>query len=364
MSEIFFNPAVSLFGAFKEPSRTTFSYHQQLPAYQPTPLRNLAQLAERFGLQKLWIKDESNRLGLPAFKILGASWAIDRALQGRSNVSRLVCATDGNHGRAVAHVGKLLNIPVRVFVPQGTVHARIDGIRSEGAEVIVSDSYDDAVARASADADNDGMLVQDMGLPGYREIPEWIVQGYSTLLWEIEDELQALHEEPPTHVIIQMGVGSLADAVVRQYRRKSLSMRPSVIGIEPVGAACVLASIKAGRMVQLHGHQDSIMAGLNCGTPSELSFPALQQGVDCFVAIEDTRACEAMRLLADEEIVAGETGAAGLGGLLELVSGENAAVRSRLRMDQSARVLLVNTEGATDPESYRRIVRTKTLRRS
>lgn len=327
------------------------------------------------------MKDESNRLGLPAFKILGPSWAIYRALVERfaeirqkplgqiteflkvQKALRLVCATDGNHGRAVARVGKILGVSARIHMPQGTARARIEAIHSEGAEVIVGGSYDEAVFRAAAEAEDNGLLIQDTAWNGYTQIPEWIIQGYLSLFWEIDDALQAMRVEGPTHVVVQMGVGSLADAAVRHYRRASLESRPVIIGVEPVKADCILASVKAGRVVQLSGHQDSIMAGLNCGTPSILSFPTLQKGIDCFVTIEDDRAREAMRLLAQEEMIAGETGAAGFGGLLELLSGKQAEeVRSRLRLDESARVLLLNTEGATDPESYERIVGKPALR--
>jgi diaminopropionate ammonia-lyase len=182
------------------------------------------------------------------------------------------------------------------------------------------------------------------------------VEGYSTLLWEIDDALRTLGEPGPTHVLVQIGVGSLADAVVRHFRRADVTPAPVIVGVEPLRAACALRAVEAGHPVEVPGPHDSIMAGLNCGLVSSLSLPVLSSGVDCFVAIDDERAREGMRLLARAGIVAGETGAAGLGGLLELLA--RGETRARLGLTSGSRVLVICTEGATDPASYRRIVGT------
>jgi diaminopropionate ammonia-lyase len=242
-----------------------------------------------------------------------------------------------------------------IYVPQRIVHARISAIETEGAEVTVVDgTYDDTVARAARDAQsNRGMLIQDNGWDGYEEIPRYVIEGYATMLWEIDDQLAALNESQPTHVIVQIGVGSFAEAVVRHYRSKSSSI---IIGVEPQSAACVLESVRAGRIVKVPGPHTSIMAGMNCDSPSLVSFPVMQKGINCFVSIADERAREAMRLLAEHNIVSGETGSAGMGALLEVFSPENNSSCEALHFDSRSRVLIFSTEGATDPVSYNRIV--------
>jgi diaminopropionate ammonia-lyase len=193
----------------------------------------------------------------------------------------------------------------RIYMPFGTVDSRIDAIRSEGADVIiVNGTYDDAVARAARELEANAMLVQDTAWEGYETIPGWIVEGYSTLLWEIDDALRTLGEPGPTHVLVQIGVGSLADAVVRHFRRADVTPAPVIVGVEPTRAACALRAVEAGRPVEVPGPHDSIMAGLNCGLVSSISLPILSAGVDCFVAVDDERAREGMRLLAQESELA------------------------------------------------------------
>ena len=351
-------------------------FHKRLPGYAPTQLRSLSSFAHELGIEKLFVKDESWRLGLPAFKILGASWATFRELTGRQpdltrswstvqelagriqNRERIVlyAATDGNHGRAVARVARLFGLHARIFVPQGTVQARVSGIASEGAEVIVVDgTYDDAVALAARESkEQDGVYIQDNSWDGYETIARHVVEGYSTLLWEIDDALAELHEPDPTHVVVQLGNGSFADAVIRHYTSKQ--SQPTLIGVEPESAVCLLESVRAGKMVKVPGPHSSIMVGMNCDSPSLISFPVIQGGIQCFVSISDERAKESMRLYGKSNIISGETGAAGLGAVLEILCHENSDARSRLGMDTHSRVLVFSTEGATDPESYKTIV--------
>jgi diaminopropionate ammonia-lyase len=379
------------------PTRTPLAFHRRLPGYQPTPLIDAPELARMLGVAQVLVKNESSRLGLPAFKILGASWAVYRALEKRATGSTegrasarpghaeacpsgilepwesmdelaerlapvrpltLATATDGNHGRAVAHMAALLGLEARIYVPAGTAQARIDGIASEGARVeIVAGTYDDAVERAARDAGARCLIISDTSWPGYEEIPRWVMEGYSTIMTEIEDELARRGEKEPDLVAVQFGIGALANAVVRHYRRKEDEAGPKILSVEPLRAACMLASMEAGEIVALPGPHDSIMAGLNCGCPSIVAWPTVSQRIDAFIAIPDERAREAMRALAREGIVAGETGAAGLAGLIELVTGaENAQRREALGIDERSRALLLVTEGATDPASYRQIV--------
>jgi diaminopropionate ammonia-lyase len=324
------------------------------------------------------LKDESARLGLPAYKILGAAWATLRALgerfgrqfepwrtvdELRQRVAtlppvRLVTATDGNHGRGVARMARWLGLAADIYLPKGTAVARLEGIRAEGARVIeVDGTYDDTVARAAAVTDDAVLRIQDHGWPGYEEIPGWVAEGYETIFLEVEAELARRAAEPYDVVLVQIGVGTLAGAAIRHFRRAGLTRRPRLVGVEPTGAACALLSIEAGRPVMISvGADASIMAGLNCGTPSSAAWPFLRDGMEGFVAVEDDQAREAMRLLAGEGVVSGESGAAGLAGLLELVGGAGRdRAREVLGLTPRTRVLLLSTEGATDPANWERV---------
>jgi diaminopropionate ammonia-lyase len=347
--------------ATEEPSRFPLEFHRRLPGYEVTPVIS----PELAGLGALLVKDESHRLGLPSFKILGASWAVLQALEqhvgalgswedvadlaerlGPHKPLALAAATDGNHGRAVARMAKLLGLEARIYVPEGTATARIDAIASEGAACeVVAGGYDDAVAHSATQASESCLVISDTSWPGYERVPRWVIEGYSTIFWELEEQL----ERAPDVVVIQMGVGALAAAAVAHFRRRSLDSRPYLVGVEPLEAACVLHSMRAGEITTLPGEQHSIMAGLNCGTPSRVAWPLISQGIDCYLAVSDERAQEAMRVLADAGVISGETGAAGLAGVLELVA------RGHEPLEEAV-VLVLSTEGATDPASYERIV--------
>jgi diaminopropionate ammonia-lyase len=251
-------------------------------------------------------------------------------------------------------MARLLGLGARIFVPDGMARARIEAIRSEGAEVVVvRGTYDEAVARSAEEADGRCLVISDTSWPGYEEVPRWVIDGYSTILWEMEDELARLGEGGPTLVVVQIGVGAFAAAVTRHFRSPGVSPRPKILGVEPARAACALASAEAGGIVHLPGPHDSIMAGLNCGSPSVVAWPVVSKGIDVFVEIEDGWAREAMRVLAGAGIVSGETGAAGLAGLLAVA---REGYPAELGLTEEARVLVFNCEGATDPEAYGRIL--------
>jgi diaminopropionate ammonia-lyase len=360
------------------PDRTPLQFHRRLPGYEETPLVDAPEIAAALGVGKVFVKDESNRLGLPAFKVLGASWAVYRALEKRLGDEgfgdweeigeleerlepllplSLVAATDGNHGRAVARVARLLGLGAKIFVPEDMVPVRREAIASEGAEVIVVDgTYDEAVELSAAEEGESTLLISDMSWPGYERIPSWVIEGYSTMLWEIEDELESRNEVGPDLVVVQIGVGAFAAAVARHYRSPAVSPRPKLVGVEPASADCLLESVAAGRIVAVPGPHDSIMSGLNCGRPSLVAWPTVSRGIDLLAAMDDEPAREAMRLTAKSGIVSGETGAAGLGGLLELLRDEGAEARRTLSVGGETRVLLFNCEGATDPDAYRRVI--------
>jgi diaminopropionate ammonia-lyase len=360
------------------PDRTPLRFHRRLPGYEETPLVDAPKLAGALGVGKVFVKDESNRLGLPAFKVLGASWAVYRALEERlgedfgdweeiweleehlepSLPLSLVAATDGNHGRAVARVARLLGLGAKIFVPGDMATARRKAIADEGAEVIVVDgTYDEAMERSAGEAGERALVISDMSWPGYERIPSWVIEGYSTMLWEIDDELQRRSEVGPDLVVVQVGVGAFAAAVARHFRSPWASPHPKLMSVEPASADCLLESVEAGSIVSVPGPHDSIMSGLNCGMPSLVAWPTVSRGIDLLVAVDDEPAHEAMRLAADSGIVSGETGAAGLGGLLELMrAGGEEAARKALGVGEETRVLIFNCESATDPGAYLRLM--------
>ena len=378
--------AVEILDGQELSDRAPLRFHRRLPGYEETPLVDAPALAEVLGVSKVLVKDESSRLGLPAFKVLGASWAVYRALEERLPEGafgdwetveelkekleslrplNLVAATDGNHGRALAWVARLLGLGARIFVPEDMVIARREAIVGEGAEVIVVEgTYDEAIERSAAEEGERGLVVSDMSWPGYERIPSWVIEGYSTMLWEIDDELERRKEAGPDLVVVQVGVGAFAAAVTRHFRSSQTSWHPKLLSVEPTNAACLLRSSAEGHIVSMPGAHDSIMSGLNCGRPSLVAWPTVSRGIDVLIAVDDEPAREAMRLMAASGIVSGETGAAGLSGLLELLrrgspgqqQEQREEARRALGVNRESRVLLFNSEGVTDPEAYRRLV--------
>jgi diaminopropionate ammonia-lyase len=316
-------------GPFPAPSNAAFEFHRTLPGYAPTPLIDCRPLADFLGLRSLHVKDESHRFGLNAFKALGASFAMHRIVRPGTVVS---AATAGNHGRAVAWSARKLDWSAKIFVPSITIPARIEAIRKEGAEVrVVDGSYEDAVHQCDRESRVHGwQVISDVGYEGYMEIPKHVVEGYQTLFLEYEEQ----RDLPADAVFIQAGVGGLLCATADHFR--SLESTPTIVAVEPDSADCLLESISSplGEPSVSKGAQNSIMAGLNCSEVSLTAWPSIRRGVDMFVAIEDRLTIEAMRLLTGAGIDSGESGAAGLAGLL--------ALRDRF---QGQRVLLVNTEG-------------------
>jgi diaminopropionate ammonia-lyase len=375
--KVFLNPRPSKIPPFS-PSEVNgvLFFHRTLPDYSPTPLVPLKSVADKLGLEHLFIKDEGQRFGLKAFKALGASHAVFRILhkqsggilrpedflteKGRRLADGITfsCATDGNHGKAVAWIARLLGKPAVIFVPGGTVHARIKAIESEGAEVVVVEGgYDDAVRRAAEEGKiKNRLIIADTGYADYMEIPLYIQQGYLTLFRETTIQLKEMGEKPPDIVFIQVGVGAFAFAAARYFHDPTAF--PRLISVEPTAADCCLrsAEIGDGRPHSFVSTENTIMAGLNCGTPSLTAWPAVRDRFDAFVAVEDNYAREAMILLAEQGVVSGESGAAGLAALIALHSEMPHFIEKKLRIRHRARVLLINTEGDTDPIGYSRII--------
>ncbi len=336
------------------------------PEFEPTPLVHLRALASELGIGGILVKDESSRFGLNSFKILGVSYAVGQLLgEGRlAKDSVVVCASEGNHGRAVAHVAAENKLGARIYVASATSPTRIEAIEKEGAEVIVVDgNYDDAVKQAARDSELYGwQIISDTSWSGYEEIPRWIMAGYTQLMKEAET--QWTPDPPPDVVFVQAGVGGLTCAVVSWLCQRYGTKRPLVIVCEPVSAACLLESCRAGKPVTLTGPFNTIMAGLRCGEISALTWPVISKSADAFVSIDDEQCASAMRALADPTkddpvVVAGAAGACGLAALLALQEDESLLpMREASGLNAQSRALVINTEGASDPGLYAQVIGT------
>ena len=319
-------------------------FHRTLPGYAETPLVPLPAVAAALDLAAVLVKDESSRLGLPAFKMLGASWAVHRALRERgadAGRPRLVTATDGNHGRAVARMAKLRNLPATIVVPRAVSDTAIALIREEGADVEVLDlPYDDTVRYAAdlAAADDDALLVQDTSWPGYEEVPRWIVDGYATLFAEAAEQTAELGLGIDL-LVVPAGVGSLAHAAVT-FGGSLPGCK--VVTVEPTVAACVSASLAADALTTIRTGETS-MAGLNCGTPSYLAWPDLRRGLAGAATVDDAAAGRATADLAEAGVDSGPCGGASLAALHTLAAGR---ARAYLGLTPDSVALVLNTEGA------------------
>lgn len=363
------------------------AFHATIPGYEPTPLVGLRALAGRLGLGGLFVKDESYRFGLNAFKVLGGSYAIARLLAERlgrdladlpypvltgdgvkAALGDVVFATttDGNHGRGVAWTARMLRQKSVVYMPKGSAPFRLEKIRAEGAEAEILDkNYDDCVRFTAEAARKAGwIVVQDTAWEGYRDIPLWIMEGYGTMVDEALQQLQDAGEGLPTHVFIQAGVGSLAAMVQAVLRARLGDEAPKVIVVEADRAACFYKSALAGNEAPLAvtGDLDTVMAGLACGEPNVIAFEILRDYAEAFVSCSDPVAARGMRLLGnplrgDGAIVSGESGAV-TAGLLSLIMEDPSQkeLRQALGLGRESSVLLFSTEGDTDPERYRSIV--------
>lgn len=343
------------------------TFHRALGGDTRTPLLAQPELASRWGVGQVHVKVETSRLGLPSFKIMGASWAAIEALRpvlpswwrpedglaplaGALPEVTLLAATEGNHGHALARIARLLGLKARILVPESAAEHRVDAIRAEGAEIVcVPGTYDDAVSRSAVEASrNDHVLVSDTSWPGYEHVPSAVIDGYSTILWEVDEQLAETGCGAPDLVLVQVGVGSFAAAVIRHFR--GAADGPRIVGVEPAQAACVMASLAAGRPMAIPGPHTSVMTGLNCGTPSHVAWPSLSGGLDAAVAIEDDLAMAGTRTMAEQGIAAGPCSGAGAGAASELLAGEHADVHRRLLgMSPNSSVLLFATEGTRDP---------------
>ena len=341
------------------------NFHAALDGYAPGALRELPAIAAQLGLGRVWVKDESTRFGLPAYKALGAFYAARRALAERFGDSaaaaaagcELVAPTDGNHGHAVARFAARLGLASHVFLPAGTTHARVRAIETEAGATaeVVDGSYLDAVARAVRFARRDSarVLVTDFDGGESGPTPAWVIDGYSTIFAELEQQLSQAAAAPLDTVVVQVGAAALACAAGRWCA--AVPERPALLTVEPATAACLLESLRAGRIVRVPDPHRSQMAGLNCDSPSGLAFAELRGAVPGSVAIADEAAAWAMQALAGMGIATGESGAAGLAGLaVAMLDPAAEDLRAACRLTADAEVLVLVTERVTDPAAARR----------
>ncbi len=363
-----------------EHAKKVREFHQSFPVYQPTPLVELNHLAQKLKIKNFFVKDESYRFGLNAFKVLGGSFAIGSyiAKQLGMDIADLpydkmispeihnklgdltfVTATDGNHGRGVAWTANQLKQKSVVYMPKGSSLERLHNIQAENAEASITDMvYDDAVRLANSNAEKYGwVMVQDTSWEGYQDIPRWIIQGYGTMALEAYMQLP----KKPTHIFIQAGVGALAGAVTgffsNVYQGKD---KPIITIVEPNTADCIFRTAKAGdgKLHFAEGDMKTIMAGLACGEPCDVGWRVLESYADYALRCEDYVAAKGMRMLGapldgDTRVISGESGASASGAVFEILTNDNYAdMRRMLQLDENSVVLCFSTEGATDVENY------------
>lgn len=395
-------PSEDRYSALMDPAEIAKvrAFHRSFPQYAETPLAELPRMAAQLGVGRLFIKDESYRFGLNAFKALGGSYAIARhigdltgrdiseldyaaltspELAGQIGEITFFTATDGNHGRGVAWAANQLGQKAVVFMPRGTTNTRLENIRKENATATIEDADYTACVRmaAAAAARTEGsVVVQDTAWEGYEKIPSWIMQGYGTMLAEADEQLgragvgaeagarAGAGAGAPTHILIQAGVGSVTGAVAGYFARRWPAAPPLIITVEAAAADCLYQSTLAadGQTRPAAGNGETIMAGLNCGEANPISWDILRNHCAIFTAIPDRIAARGMRLAAapikgDPPVTSGESGAVGLGLLAAIMEEpELKELREAAGLNSSSEVLLFSTEGDTDPETYRRIV--------
>lgn len=366
-----------------ENAKKVQNFHASFPMYRATPLTELKETADNLGLGTIYMKDESYRFGLNAFKVLGGSYAIgsylaeklgktieempyeelvsDRTKKELGDIT-FVTATDGNHGRGVAWTANKLRQNAVVYMPKGSARERLQNILAEGADASITDlNYDEAVRLANRQAEEKGwVMIQDTAWEGYEDIPEWIMQGYGTMGYEAYTQLP----EKPTHIFLQAGVGSMAGAVTGFFASIYGEERPVITIVEPNKADCVYRTAEAadGKLHFVTGDMNTIMAGLACGEPCSIGWNVLRDYADNFISCPDYMAAQGMRILAspvkgDPQIISGESGAAAFGCVTEIMRDPKYRdIREKLRLNENSRVLFFSTEGDTDKENYRSIV--------
>ncbi|MBN1116782.1 MAG: diaminopropionate ammonia-lyase [Bacteroidales bacterium] len=364
----YYNPdlgeeVIEILNDFEKPYR----FHKSLDEYCPTPLIEIPHLSELLGINKILIKDEGQRFGTSALKILGASYAVYQEINHSKSIKGICTATDGNHGRAVAWACKKNGLESVVFVPYQTSVSRIRFIEEEGAKVIVSKGhYDQAVKEAAAYAEENNItLLQDTSWTNYHRIPSTITSGYYTEMHEVSEQTNKLMKPAIDVVFIQAGVGSWPSAIVHFIRKYLNNQKVKIVCVEPYESDAIYESVKRASLATTRKSQKTIMAGLNCGTPSYIAFEILKQGVDAFLTISDEYAIDAIKYLnaplpGDPYVAAGESGSAGLAALLAIIRNKNIGMlKKQLGITKESNILVFNTENVTDPDLHYQLLSDK-----
>ena len=367
-----------------EQGKKILNYHKSFPAYTKTPLAKLSNLAKELGVSSIYVKDESYRFGLNAFKVLGGSYSMGKVIAGKLGLSdeeltydkltskevkeklgdvTFVTATDGNHGRGVAWTARELGQKSVVYMPKGSAIERLNNIKAEGADASITDmNYDEAVRLANKMGEEKGwIMVQDTAWEGYEEIPRWIMQGYATMAYEAIEQLDG---EVPTHVFLQAGVGSLAGGVAGLIANYYKDKKPTIVVVEPNAADCIYktAAAKDGKLHFVTGDMNTIMAGLACGEPNRIGWEVLTETAEFAVSCPDWVAAEGMRVLGngikdDPKVISGESGACTIGFVNAILTRtELKEFKEKLGIDENSKILCFSTEGDTDKKNYRDIV--------
>lgn len=370
-----------------EVAKKAQKFHSSFHQYNMTPITELKNLADAIGVSNIYVKDESYRFGLNAFKVLGGSYAIGNYIAEKlgQDIDSLsydkmisdkvknklgditfITATDGNHGRGVAWTAKCLKQKSVVYMPKGSSIERLNNIKAEGADASITDmNYDEAVRFSNDLAEKNGwVMVQDTAWEGYEKIPTWIMQGYTTMAYEAYMQLQEMKEEMPTHIFLQAGVGAFAGAVQGFFASVYGENRPITTIVEPNKANCIYRTAEKndGKLHFVTGDMDTIMAGLACGEPCRIGYEVLRDYSDNFVSCPDYVTAKGMRTMGnpvdgDKKIISGESGAVTLGLVTEVMKNKDLQwLKEELKLDENSRILCFSTEGNTDKESYRDIV--------
>jgi len=368
-------------------ARKAQKFHSSFHNYSMTPLTELKNLASTLGVSNIYVKDESYRFGLNAFKVLGGSYAIGNYIAEKlgQDIDNLpydkitsdevkkelgditfITATDGNHGRGVAWTANRLRQKSVVYMPKGSSSERLNNIRAEGADASITDmNYDEAVRFSNDLAEKNGwVMVQDTAWEGYEKIPTWIMQGYTTMAYEAYMQLQEIKAEMPTHIFLQAGVGAFAGAVQGFFASVYGENRPITTIVEPNKADCIYKTAEKndGKLHFVTGDMDTIMAGLACGEPCRIGYEVLRDYSDNYVSCPDYVTAKGMRVMgnpveSDEKIISGESGAVTIGLVAEILENKDLQwLKEELKLDENSRILCFSTEGNTDKKSYRDIV--------
>lgn len=366
-----------------EIAKRAMAFHKSFPEYKVTPLVNLRNLAKELGVKCIYVKDESYRFGLNAFKVLGGSYCIgtyiaemlgvdiselsydkivSKEVKARLGEITFVTATDGNHGRGIAWTTNKIGQKSVVYMPRGSAQERLNNIKALGSDAFITDlNYDDAVRLAEARSNENGwVMVQDTAWEGYNKIPNWIMQGYMTMALEAVEQLKS---ENPTHIFLQAGVGAMAGAIAGFFTNLySVEERPVIVIVEPNKADCVYRTAEKGEIRTVKGDMNTIMAGLACGEPCTIGWDVLKNSAEHFISMPDYIAAKGMRILGnpigdDLKVISGESGAATLGFVAEVMQNESMDfLRKHIGLNEDSKILCFNTEGDTDQSNYRRIV--------